>query len=83
MKTIISLLAITMLSACENKPIEESKAGNFTIELLFEKNGCKVYRFQDGARFIYWSDCTGKMEYKSTTHNGKYTSTYRMESLTN
>lgn len=42
----------------------------FQIELLFEKDGCKMYRFYDG-HYIYWSDCSGNVsyQYKSGKNN--------------
>lgn len=49
---------------------------NVEVQLLFEKDGCKIYRFYDG-RWIYYTDCRGKVDatYKTTTHNGKTTNT--------
>lgn len=44
---------------CEKAPIETDVHGEYTIELLFEKDGCKMYRFNDGGRNVYWSNCQG------------------------
>ena len=41
------------------------------IEFLFEKDGCKMYRFKDGGRYIYWSNCDGRTEYSYYRSTGK------------
>jgi hypothetical protein len=67
-----------------NEAQEVTHSGDFNVELLFEKDGCKVYRFEDGSRYIYWSDCSGKMQ-SDTYHSTGKSSGYieHMESTTN
>lgn len=62
MKKLILLLIVVFLSSCYNDSQETIQNGNFKVEYLFEQNGCKMYRFRDGGRFVYWSDCQGKVQ---------------------
>lgn len=82
MKKIISLLIIIALFAgCYGDPKEKIQNGNFEVQYLFEQDGCKVYRFFDGGRAVYFSNCKGKMQTDVTTNN-KQTSTYNVETIT-
>ncbi len=57
MKLKLSIIALAILfTSCINEPKQTEQNGNFKIEFLFEKDGCKMYRFRDGARYIYWTD---------------------------
>jgi hypothetical protein len=60
--------------------------GDFELEFLFEKDGCKMYRFYTGSRYVYWANCEGKVnfDYQTTSSNGKTTMTiqHRGESIT-
>lgn len=55
------LFLILLLVACEGKhgtPVNvEGAKDNFNVTLLFEKDGCKVYRFED-SKFRYFTNCT-------------------------
>lgn len=84
MKKPILLLLLVLLTSCVQKvePEATSKVGNFTNEFLFEFEGCKMYRFKDGGRYIYWSDCRGKIQYDYTT-GGKSKTTHHVETLNN
>ncbi len=57
---LAGLLFTVALSGCVEPAQESVQNGNFTVEYLFEQNGCKMYRFKDGGRYVYWSDCQGK-----------------------
>ncbi len=87
MKTISRLLlavsTIALLSlafSCREEAIktETTDVNGIKLELLFEKDGCKVYRFYDG-RYIYWSDCSGRTEYNY--RSGK--TDYKQQTLNN
>ncbi|OWP83018.1 hypothetical protein BWK59_12735 [Flavobacterium davisii] len=78
----LSLLTLLILSSCKEGPIRTTKQGNFRVEYLFEQNGCKMYRFRDGVRYIYWSDCQGKIQSDFTTPNGKSTIRHYQETIT-
>lgn len=48
---------LTMLLACEKKPMEVKQSSNrdVSVELLFEHEGIKVFRFSEGGRFHYFT----------------------------
>jgi hypothetical protein len=46
---------------------EQTENPNFKVDFLFEKDGCKVYRFLDG-NYHYFTNCT---ETSSTVSCGK------------
>lgn len=78
-----TVLAVVLFSSCIKDAKESVQDGDFNIEFLFEHNGCKVYRFKDGGRYIYWSDCSGRMSSDYIEPMGKSSHTVRMESFTN
>ncbi|PXV64084.1 uncharacterized protein DUF4884 [Dysgonomonas alginatilytica] len=66
MKTfIILLIGISLLSfsSCgSNEPLVRTKAQNnatYEVDYLFEHDGCKVYRFLDNHKYVYFTNCTG------------------------
>ncbi|WP_164466381.1 hypothetical protein [Chryseobacterium carnipullorum] len=81
-KIIISTLTLFFLSSCtknfskekkvENKKNEKIENKTLVIqpEFLFEKDGCKMYKFTDEHRRVYWSNCSGRTEYKSSFKSG-------------
>lgn len=68
MKTLVLLFTVvTMLivglSSCAS-PIYSRPAENnqgYTVDYLFEHDGCKVYRFRDGNSWVYFTNCTGNV----------------------
>lgn len=86
MKQILTSLIILSIFAagCMEKAETATQSGNFELHFLFEHDGCKMYRFQDGTRWVYWSTCEGKTEYEETHHTGKHSShTEYEETITN
>lgn len=83
MKKTIIIALLFIAAGCSGDAISTEKKSDFTLELLFEKNGCKMYRFSDCGHYVYWSDCTGKTQYSYTTHHGKSHTTTRVEQITN
>ena len=82
--TSVSLfLLVIFMSSCANDAKESFQDGDFEIEFLFEKDGCKVYRFYDGGRYVYWSNCSGRIQSDYYQSTGKSGHTVRMESFTN
>ena len=71
-----TLILLIITSGCQDSPLSISKAdkGNFDIELLFEHDRCKVYRFQDGRlNTKYFTNCYGSTSWnescgKNCTH---------------
>lgn len=52
-------LALTALAGCEKPSQGIEKIGSFEVETLFEKDGCKVYRFTDYGEPHYFTNCGG------------------------
>ena len=74
-KTIILAAALLSLAACRKREqsVEATTNSNFNLELLFEKDGCKVYRFYD-QRWVYYTTCDGSVQYEQK--HGKSTDQY-------
>jgi hypothetical protein len=80
---LLLLLGVIIFTSCKNDSIktEVTDFNGVKIALLFEKDGCKMYRFKDGLEFIYWSDCRGKVEYEYTTKTGKSSETHKVQTI--
>lgn len=66
MKNLLILALIcTFISSCAKTAQEEVTTNNrnFKVELLFEVDGCKVYRFIDNG-YRYFSNCSGEIYWK-------------------
>ncbi len=84
MKQILIICTLLLLLfSCKGKSIETHQKGDFEVEFLFEHDGCKVYRFQDNGRYIYWSNCSGKISYNEIHSSGKTTYTVVQQTLNN
>jgi len=81
MKKFIIILSAVLVTSCKREGKTTEKTGNFDLEYLFEKDGCKVYRFYDG-EYVYWANCAGKIEYKETRNSGKSQATHKTEAFT-
>lgn len=65
----ISLILFGLASCNINKPLASDKAQNnktYTVDYLFEQDGCKVYRFNDDGRYVYFTNCTGEVSTAKT-----------------
>ena len=68
MKLLIKALLVVFfglgLHSCGiNKPISTLVPDNnrtYQVDYLFEHDGCKVYRFQDNGRYVYFTNCNGE-----------------------
>lgn len=76
------LLAAVLFTGCVQNAKESVQNGNFKVEFLFEQNGCKMYRFKDGGRYVYWSDCQGKVQSDYSTQSNKTRVTHHVEAVT-
>lgn len=66
------LLLVILLVACGRREgIEQVRTNNqvIEVELLFEHEGCKIYRFYDG-RYGYYTKC-GDLNWSHTESCGK------------
>lgn len=80
MKKILAIAAFVLVG-CQNDPLSVSRTDNaqFDVQLLFEHDGCKVYRFHDGSHTVYYTTCKGQTTHDETRNNGKssHTDTYQ------
>lgn len=60
-KSFILMIATLIFFSCTTgKPIATKSAANnntYKISYLFEKDGCKVYRFYDMGHYVYFTNC--------------------------
>ncbi len=53
------------MQACVvEQPLSVNRADNnrtYTVEYLFEHDGCKLYRFRDNGNYVYFSNCNGNV----------------------
>jgi len=71
MKKLLALVLLAVaLTSCEGVALRKEQTNNdeFKVELLFEHDGVKVYRFWDGGRSHYF---TNKGETMSSQTSGK------------
>jgi len=58
------LIPMLYLAACmPQRPIARIIPDNnksYEVQYLFEHEGCKVYRFQDGTDWVYFTNCRGE-----------------------
>ena len=70
-----ALLGVVALSAagCTKPSIATSSTNNpeIRLELLFEHDGVKVYRFEDRGRPVYYTDARGRMRWSEYHSTGK------------
>jgi hypothetical protein len=61
---IFALLAFSVFVGCyTQEPIARQAPRNnktYEVEYLFEHDGCKVYRFEDRGRDVYFTSCRGE-----------------------
>jgi len=74
-KIILFVLMCFVFTGCNHRGSSKDSVqdGDFVIEFLFEKDGCKMYRFKDGRRYIYWANCSGRVsaDFRKIVSNGK------------
>ena len=62
---LLSLLVIVFISCVSiRQPVATSAPDNnkaYQVDYLFEHDGCKVYRFNDDGRYVYFTNCTGEV----------------------
>lgn len=57
---VVALIGLLMIGiGCFNSPVSSAPTTNASVpvDLLFEHDGCKVYRFQDGGYSRYYVRC--------------------------
>jgi hypothetical protein len=77
-KLIAAVFLLAVFSGCYEKSVSSTTEGRgVEVELLFEKDGIKVYRFLDGGHYHYFTD---RGETMSTNQSGK---SYTEENISN
>lgn len=80
------LVAAPALLMCgclkKGQQVEQTTNAEIKMELLFEKDGCKIYRFVDAGHAVYWTDCRGKVESVYSQSNGKSSHEERVQNQT-
>lgn len=75
------LAASLLISGCSiQQPITKQEPDNnktYQVEYLFEHDGCKVYRFYDRGRYVYFTNCNG--EAISTTDSTSVRNTIKVK----
>jgi hypothetical protein len=58
------LIALLLLASCAKDPVATGRTDNPEIDVgtLFDHEGCRVYRFHDGDRSVYYAKCYASSE---------------------
>lgn len=72
MDRLIAAFALVFLAGCYADPVSTARTNNpqVPVSLLFEHEGCKVYRFTDAGRERYFANCPNQ-----TSVDGSYRTT--------
>lgn len=68
-------MAITMavlLAGCNGEPEVVQQTGDFRVGRLFTIDGCTAYRFSDGGRLVYFTNCPGVTDQRYTSGKNTY-----------
>lgn len=59
-------IPVMLLASCYNNGKESVTTNNpdYDVELLFEADGCRVYRFMDGGNYRYFTNCSGNIQWE-------------------
>lgn len=86
-KIILIVVALIMLVSCEpqykSEEVTPCSNPSYKVEKLFTVDSITVYRFIDNGRYIYFTDCTGNVEYTYRRRTGKTTTTERVQMICN
>lgn len=89
MKRVLIFVFAISLFGCSNVEKKEEPLDvinysdyDYRVKLLFEVDGVKVYRFNDG-RVVYFTNGNGQTDYRSTRLVGKVTHTEEQTTLCN
>jgi hypothetical protein len=67
---LMLIIGLFLGTSCrrEAKEVAVTNNNSFHVELLFEVDGCKVYRFWDGG-YRYFTQCSGSVQWKTNDKN--------------
>ncbi|MDF2192954.1 DUF4884 domain-containing protein [Paraflavitalea sp. CAU 1676] len=65
MRQLILILCVLSFFSCRSihEPLYSKPSHNnrtYTVQYLFEHDGCKVYRFYDQGNYVYFTNCNGQ-----------------------
>ena len=64
MKVFMLVVFVSALSGCNKAPESTTRVGSdFEVGKLFTIDNCTVYRFQDGGRARYFTNCKGSINW--------------------
>jgi hypothetical protein len=80
MKVIKVIVILLILAGCQREAQQEvqSTNNNFKVQLLFEVDRCKVYRFYDGG-VRYFTTCKGNVSWDEKNGKGSKVEDYTIE----
>jgi hypothetical protein len=69
----VLFLAGSLVACNETKPLVNKQTNNpeINVSVLFEIDGCKVYRFYDDGRNRYFTNCDGRTISEHTENCGR------------
>ncbi len=79
---ILLIVFAILFVSCKHEAQSEEQISDFKVEFLFDKDGCKMYRFKDGLRYIYWANCSGRVQSDFIRMHGKTSTIHYEESTT-
>lgn len=62
-RSVVFIALLSLMGCTVQKPVSTVTPKNnrfYEVEYLFEHDGCKIYRFQDGANRVYFTNCRGE-----------------------
>jgi hypothetical protein len=59
MKYLIPLLILALVGCTKQAETSSAAGREFVVDKLFTHEGCTVYRFDDGGRSRYFTNCSG------------------------
>ena len=66
----LCLLLLATLAGCQGEAESTTRVGSdFKVDRLFKVDGCTVYRFQDGGRARYFTNCSGSTQWEESCGN--------------
>ena len=64
--TMFLFAVISMAYSCS--PKWNYANPDYKVKYLFERDGCRVYRFYDRGEYVYFTNCTGEITYRDSTN---------------
>jgi hypothetical protein len=70
---VVGILLTILIFTQYNEPIETVQSGEYEVEVLFEVDGCTMYRFWDYNKNVYFSKCSDGSSTSIYNQTTKYT----------